>query len=68
VRERIASQQQRGREPRRGVIDLLTLFALLCALAHRLQLLLLTLRHPLRGIEPFFLRPTIMCRRYTRLL
>jgi hypothetical protein len=38
------------------------------ARARRLQLLWLTLRHPLRGIEPFFLRATVMRRRNTRLL
>jgi hypothetical protein len=50
---------------RGGAIDLL---ASLCARARRLRLLLLTLRHPLRDIEPFFLRPTVVRRRNTRLL
>jgi serine protease len=51
-----------------GAIDLLTLLVLLCARARRLRSLFLTLRHLLRGIEPFFLRPAVVRRRNTRLL
>jgi len=51
-----------------GAIDQLTLLALVAASARRARFLMLTLRHPLRGIEPFFLRPAVVRRRNPRLL
>jgi hypothetical protein len=51
-----------------GAIDILTLLAGLLAVARRAQILRLALRHSPRNIEPFFLRPAVVRRRYARLL
>lgn len=51
-----------------GAIDVLTLLAVFAVIARRTQILRSALSQPLRNIEPFFLRPPVVCRRNARLL
>jgi serine protease len=51
-----------------GAIDVLTLLAGFLAMARRTRVPRLALSRPLRNLEPFLLRPTIVCRRNARLL
>jgi hypothetical protein len=51
-----------------GGMDALTLLAAALALARRKHLLASALRHPLRNVEPFLLRPAVVPGRNARLL